>query len=131
MTEDDGQAEDVAGLFRRFGGDATGYKEFAPAADAERPAGAWPLVPGLPPTAAAVRGAAEEPAVPPAVPAAAAFASSHVDRPAPITAPVMAPTAAPATMARELDLLFARLAGQPPGQAALGSGPLSQWRRSS
>ena len=63
MKDDGSQQEDVAGLFRKFGGDVAGYKEFAPA---ETPAaapvsGGWALVNGGHP-------AAPEPAV--AAPAA-------------------------------------------------------------
>ena len=35
MSNDDPSAEDVAGLFRKFGGDSHVYKEFAPPEPAE------------------------------------------------------------------------------------------------
>ncbi|MGJ7542845.1 BcsR/BcsP family cellulose biosynthesis protein [Variovorax sp. LT1R16] len=104
MSADNRQQEDVAGLFRKFGGDATRYKEFAPA-ESPRTQGAWPLVNGT--------RAAAETATPPA----------------PVQA--LAPAAAaPAAAPRALDALFARLAGATPPTPAAGQGLMSHWRRS-
>lgn len=50
MSQSDHQPEDVASLFKKFGGDAQGYREFADP-DAARPsAPVWALVPTPTPT---------------------------------------------------------------------------------
>ena len=123
MSANDRQQEDVAGLFRKFGGDATRYKEFAPA-ESPRAQGAWPLVNGTRGTAEAAP--APAPVVPP-VPAPAAAAVAV----APVSTLVAAPAAETAAAApRELDALFARLAGATPPTPAAGQGLMSHWRRS-
>lgn len=148
MKDEGSQQEDVAGLFRKFGGDVAGYKEFAPA---ETPAaapvsGGWALVNGG-------RPAAPEPAVaaPAAAPVAEAplFAAPSATAPVAPTVAVAAPPAAVAPQAspsmshspaaehpsadaeapRELDALFARLAGHPPSPASPGQGLMARWRR--
>jgi len=48
MSRDDREAEDVAGLFRKFGGDAKSYKEFEPVPELGQPRPAWTLIPGSP-----------------------------------------------------------------------------------
>lgn len=118
MSQDDRQQEDVAGLFRKFGGDATRYKEFAPA-ESPRAAGSWPLVNGA-------RSAPEAEARPPA-----AAQPAPVVTPAPtvaVAAPV-AETTGTASAPRELDALFARLLGAAQPAAAAGQGLMSHWRR--
>lgn len=151
MSDDERQQEDVAGLFRKFGGDASSYKEFAPIESAERTAGRWPLVNGgtrpadeaapvpAAPPATAPDAPALAPALAPVLPVSApALASSPVLAPAPSPAPIPAatvftalPAAAPSPgpAPRELDALFARLAGAT--DPAVGSGPglLSRWRK--
>jgi hypothetical protein len=111
MKDDERQGEDVAGLFRRFGGDAKGYKEFAPAEIGPHPSGTWPLVGGLRPGPAPGGTAAVAGQAPPVPPA-----------PAPADA---GGSAAP----RELDVLFARLAGAERPAAPVGQGLMSRWRR--
>ena len=105
MTRNEGEAEDVTGLFRKFGGDAKAYREFEPAAEPE--AGrqvAWALVPGGKP---AVEGAQPAPAVPaaasPASPAFSAPAATAAAIAAPlVSAPKAAPpAAAPALLRKE------------------------------
>lgn len=124
MSQDDRQQEDVAGLFRKFGGDATRYKEFAPA-ESPRTQGAWPLVNGT-------RAAAETAPAPAPVQALAPVAAPAPAAPvARVAAPVPTPAAEPAAAApRALDALFARLAGATPPTPAAGQGLMSHWRRS-
>lgn len=150
MTQDDDTPEDIAGLFRKFGGDAHGYKEFAPPeAEGEAPK-AWPLLSGekivrapvAAPTpvarpaqpVAAVPPAKVEPVLRPPAPLASAL-------PPPAPAPVFAPAPAPAFVQpapppaadtshhtpTPLEQLFARLAAPQPPAAA--PGPMSRWRR--
>lgn len=110
MSESDQQPEDVASLFKKFGGDAHGYREFADV-DAPRPgAPAWALVPtptsaGATPmpagsTQTAPAGPAgpsgvgsifssigpSEAALPTAPPARAELPSTAISRPSPVTA---------------------------------------------
>lgn len=117
MNPDDRSAEDVAGLFRKFGGDAHAYKEFEPPeAHAQAPS-PWPLLSGGP----IDRTPAAAPAIAPIPPApsvpTAAFA-------APV-APLFPAAAGPAP--NELQTLFARLAQ--PARAPAPPGPMSRWRR--
>jgi hypothetical protein len=71
MTRNEGEAEDVTGLFRKFGGDAKAYREFEPAPEAESARQvAWALVPGGRPAVDGAQGApmaAASVVVPPAV----------------------------------------------------------------
>ena len=127
MSDEQRQEEDVAGLFRRFGGDARSYKEFAPIEGAERAAGSWPLVNGgtrpadaPEPSPVPAPTPAPAPAPVPAsltTPAAALFTST----------PAAAPSHDPAP--RELDALFARLAGATDPAVGNGPGLLSRWRK--
>ncbi|HET7157126.1 MAG TPA: BcsR/BcsP family cellulose biosynthesis protein, partial [Hyphomicrobiaceae bacterium] len=71
MKDANAQQEDVTGLFRKFGGDAGAYKEFAPA---EIPA-------------------ATRPVAPPVAPAPSPAPALHVLAPTP-AAPVQPPVAA-------------------------------------
>lgn len=117
MTADEPEAEDVKSLFRKFGGDASGYKEFEPLEDNSAAPAGWALMPG--------KGLAA--ALPPEAPAAAlAPLQPAAAIPAPSSSTPFAPMAAP----RELDLLFARLAGHDTG-ADSGHRLLSRWRRPS
>lgn len=126
MSNDDREAEDVAGLFRKFGGDAKGYKEFEPAPEVGQPQGAWTLIPGSP---AAPAAAIATPVSPTVVPEPATSAPAPVPTPlAPAPSAVAAP---PAGTPRELDLLFARLAGQPQPAPEGGHGLMSRWRKPS
>lgn len=99
MSKDDAHTpEDIAGLFSKFGGDAHGYKEFAPPdAEAEAPR-AWALLSGEkivhpPAVAAPLQPPAPVPAPAPA--AAPAFAPVFAPAPVPPPAPFLAPAAAP------------------------------------
>lgn len=144
MRPDDGEAEDVAGLFRKFGGDASGYKEFEPAAEVGKPFAGWALVPGSGNVIAesapsiAVASPAVAPSVAPAVAPVALAATPPVAAPSAATPAVPAAVAMPPSPepvatapARELDLLFARLAGTTQPGAEQGHGLMSRWRRSS
>lgn len=124
MSQDDREAEDVAGLFRKFGGDAKGYKEFEPALQVGRPPAAWTLIPGSPGAPAA---AVAPPAPPAVVPEPAAAAAAPVPLPPAPTSSAVA--AVPTGTLRELDLLFARLAGQPQPAPEGGHGLMSRWRQ--
>ncbi len=124
MSNDDREAEDVAGLFRKFGGDAKGYKEFEPAPEVGQPQGAWTLIPGASAAPAA-------PVPPAAVPAPAAPAPAPAPVPTPSAPAPSAVAASPAGTPRELDLLFARLAGQPQPAPEGGHGLMSRWRKPS
>lgn len=123
MSTDNPSAEDVAGLFRKFGGDSQNYKEFAP----PEPTGAdgraaWPLLSGAP-----IERAAEPP---PAAPAPVQAAPPPV-APTIFPSPAMpaASSASPADLQRptELQALFARLAA--PQRTEPAPGPMSRWRR--
>jgi hypothetical protein len=113
MSADDPTPEDIAGLFRKFGGDAHGYKEFAPPeAEAEAPR-AWPLLTG------------EKIAHPP-VPAAPMPAPA----PAPAPAPLPFAMQPPAPQARVEPVLRAPAPVPPLAAApAPAAGPMSRWRR--
>ncbi|MDQ0038332.1 hypothetical protein J2W30_006119 [Variovorax boronicumulans] len=137
MSRDDRSAEDVAGLFRKFGGDAHNYREFsAPEADAQAP-GNWPLLSGgpidRPPVAPPAPAVA--PAIAPVAPVATTAPAVSVAPFAPV-APLIpalaaATQSAPAPSAgaapSELQALFARLAE--PQRPAAAPGPMSRWRR--
>ncbi|RQO52853.1 hypothetical protein DBV14_15480 [Variovorax sp. KBW07] len=148
MSQDDDTPEDIAGLFRKFGGDAHAYKEFAPPeAEGEAPK-AWPLLsgekierapfvaPAIAPAAAPVRAPAPAPTVAP-LPPVAAVPPARVEpvlRPPVPPAPAFAPAPqAPAqadtrhSASTPLEQLFARLAAPQPPAAA--QGPMSRWRR--
>lgn len=140
MNRDDTSAEDVSGLFRKFGGDSQAYKEFAP----PEPTGAdgraaWPLLSGgrierAPEPAAPAPRVAPQPQPP--QPVAAPATAVPPPPPAPAFASVPAPSATPPMQAMppaeprtrtELEALFARLASPQPPQPA--PGPMSRWRR--
>lgn len=70
MTDDERRGEDVAGLFRKFGGDAKGYREFAQEPQMNEQTPSWRLVAGTRQGGAA----APQPAPSPSVPAAPALA---------------------------------------------------------
>ena len=95
------QREDVASLFRKFGGDASEYREFAPVAG---PAATTPVPAPVAPVAASTPIPAVEPTG---------------------VAPLAASSAAP----RELDVIFHRLASMPLAGAP-ASGLMAVWRRS-
>ncbi|MGF6346408.1 BcsR/BcsP family cellulose biosynthesis protein [Variovorax sp. W2I14] len=130
MSRDDRSAEDVAGLFRKFGGDAHNYREFsAPEADAQA-AGNWPLLSGGPIDRPPV--APPAPAIAPVAPVATAAPAVSIASFAPLIPAVAAATqSAPAPSAgaapSELQALFARLAE--PQRPAAALGPMSRWRR--
>lgn len=124
MKDANAQEEDVTGLFRKFGGDAGAYKEFAPA---DIPAATRPAAPTAAP-----------------VPSPAQATAPHVLAPtpaAPVQHPVVAPTVDPLpvvvneaptvpTAPRELDRLFARLDACAPIPApAAARGLMAHWRR--
>jgi hypothetical protein len=131
MKAGDREAEDVAGLFRKFGGDARVYKEFAPQSEAGLPAAEWARVSG--PREGATEPAAAAPVTPvrPASPvtSAAATAPPAVTAHAPAQPAAVEPPAGHAV--RELDVLFARLAGQPPPRPEIGHGLMARWRKTS
>lgn len=106
------QQEDVAGLFRKFGGDAAAYKEFAPL---EMPAAPAPV--------AAPSSTQQHPVAP--VPAPAPPAVALAAEPPPLaTDEAPAAPAAP----RALDRLFARLDACPPAPASAARGLMAHWR---
>jgi len=148
MSGNDHSAEDVAGLFRKFGGDSHAYKEFAP----PEPTGedgrtGWPLLSSggitrapepagrpAPPAMPVAQVPPPAPAWPvsqdPAVLDAAPFAPA-----APLAAPFAPVSPPPARLAdargpdgpTELEALFARLAA--PRRPEPAPGPMSRWRR--
>jgi hypothetical protein len=121
MKDDGSQQEDVTGLFRKFGGDAAAYKEFAPQ---QIPASANPVA--TPP----VKRAGAQKVVQAAAPASVHEAPAFVPPPADAlpTAAAVAPTEAAAPSA--LDLLFARLDGQPAVPApVVARGLMAHWRK--
>lgn len=96
MSNDDPSAEDVAGLFRKFGGDSHVYKEFAPPepTDGEGRAG-WPLLSGAPIERAP--GPPPAPVQPPPVPPVKPVVQvAPVPPPAPVMPPPVAVRPAPA-----------------------------------
>ncbi|MGJ7484912.1 hypothetical protein ACSFA2_06610 [Variovorax sp. LT2P21] len=115
MKDANAQQEDVTGLFRKFGGDAAAYKEFAPT---DIPGATHPAAPAPAPSLHAL-------APPPA---------------APVTPPVVQPAAEPLPVAaneapvvpsalRELDRLFARLDACTPVPAPVAPGLMAHWRK--
>ena len=171
MKEDEREGEDVAGLFRRFGGDASGYQEFEPAPEAAAaPGTGWALLPGsgpgtapdpvsVAPSAATAQAmpaplstaapagsiasiasiAPVAPVVPTTSPAPPqAFTVQAAPAISPIAAAFRAPPAPPTSDSthpgdspRELDRLFARLAGQPKPGAEASLGLMARWRKPS
>lgn len=125
MKDTNAQQEDVTGLFRKFGGDAGAYKEFAPA---EIPAATQPVALAAAPVS-----------VPVPVPASAldALAPSPATPRPPIVEPAVdaLPVAAhetpvAAATPRELDRLFARLDACAPILApAATRGLMAHWRK--
>jgi len=113
MKDANAPQEDVTGLFRKFGGDAAAYKEFAPAdiPATTRPAAPSPALQALAPVAAT-------PVAPPVVTPAA--------EPLPLAANE-APVAPSAQ--RELDRLFARLDACTPIPAPAALGLMTHWRK--
>ena len=111
--------EDVTGLFRKFGGDAAAYKEFAPA---HIPATTRPAEPApIPVPSPALHLLAPPPPAP---------ASSPVVQPAAEQLPVAANEAPVAPSApRELDRLFARLDACTPIPARGAPGLMAHWRK--
>ena len=140
MSQADPQPEDVASLFKKFGGDAHAYREFAQP-EPTTPAGAsWALLSGG-------AGAAQASAAPAPPASGSDLAATAPSRPAPppsaVSALWPAPASAPALPLRaeaatapgvagprSLDVLFARWAGTPPPPSppASGHGLLSRWR---
>lgn len=121
MKDTNAQQEDVTGLFRKFGGDAGAYKEFAPA---EIPAATQPValaaapVPAPPPTLDALAPSPATPRPPIVEPAVDALPVAAEE------APVAAATP------RELDRLFARLDACAPIPApAATRGLMAHWRK--
>lgn len=143
MSDQDREAEDVAGLFRKFGGDAKGYKEFEPVPEPGQPQAAWPLIPGsrpgalapvAAPASAPVAAVAPAPTAPTAVAPTPAIPAPIRPIPAPLPTAAAAMPATPASSTgspRELDLLFARLSGQPQPAPEGGHGLMSRWRKPS
>ena len=117
MKDANAPQEDVTGLFRKFGGDAAAYKEFAPA---DIPATTRPaaLVPVSAPALQALAPVAATPVAPPVVTPAA--------EPLPLAANE-APVAPSAQ--RELDRLFARLDACTPIPAPAALGLMTHWRK--
>ncbi|QOF76532.1 BcsR/BcsP family cellulose biosynthesis protein [Variovorax sp. 38R] len=115
MNRDDRSAEDVAGLFRKFGGDAHAYKEFEPPEAQAQAASPWPLLSGGPIDRTPMAAPARSP-IPPVAPLFPAAAAPQ---------PVPTPAAGPAP--NELQALFARLAE--PACTPAPPGPMSRWRR--
>ncbi|MDM0123170.1 hypothetical protein [Variovorax arabinosiphilus] len=109
--------EDVTGLFRKFGGDAAAYKEFAPA---DIPAATRPIAP-VPAPLPALHALAPAPAAgvtpPPVAPAAEPLPVAAKEAPVVPSAP------------RELDRLFARLDACTPIPARVAPGLTAHWRK--
>lgn len=116
MKDTNAKREDVDGLFRKFGGDAAAYKEFAPV---EIPATMRPAAPPPPlPTQ-------HVPAPPPTMPVPSPVAVAAAE-PLPVAADE-APLASSAP--RELDRLFARLDACAPVPAPAPRDLMAHWRR--
>lgn len=120
MKDANAQQEDVTGLFRKFGGDAAAYKEFAPSAIPADTRPSAPAEPPAPPTALH-RVTPTSPSIP--VP-------PHVVAPA-VEALQVAANEVPATppAPRELDRLFARLDACAPAPAPVAPGLMAHWRK--
>ena len=124
MSTEGEQPEDIAGLFRKFGGDPMAYKEFAPRDEPGASAGTWPLIA---PATTPHRAPGE--AVPLAPVSALFAAPAPVRAVAPKPAQLQAVTPTDASVEpRELDALFARLLGTPQPAVPTGHGLLSRWR---
>lgn len=111
MSGVEGEADDVAGLFRKFGGDAEGYREFEPA------------------TAAAPTSAAPPSATSRALPAEGPVGRAAAPFPTPVDDARDA--GAGRMFDRLFDRLFARRAAQPQPSSDIGHGRMSRWRRPS
>ena len=125
MKDTNAQQEDVTGLFRKFGGDAGAYKEFAPA---EIPAATQTVA------LAAAPVSAPAPVPPPTLDALApspATPRPPIVEPAVDALPVAAHETPVATAKpRELDRLFARLDACAPIPApAATRGLMAHWRK--
>ena len=121
MKDANAPQEDVTGLFRKFGGDAAAYKEFAPA---DIPATTRPAAP------APVSAPAPAPALQALAPVAATPVAPPVVTPAAEPLPVAANEAPVAPSAqRELDRLFARLDACTPIPAPAAPGLMTHWRK--
>jgi hypothetical protein len=117
MKDDGSQQEDVTGLFRKFGGDAGAYKEFAPQ---EIPASATPVAA---PPAKIARPLKAVSAILPATPEAPAAADPLPTAAAPASTDA---TAAPSA----LESLFARLEARPAVPAPVAArGLMAHWRK--
>jgi hypothetical protein len=118
MKDDGAPQEDVTGLFRKFGGDAAAYKEFAPQ---EIPALVSPVA--APPAAVApAKSATPRKAVSATVPARASEAPTLV----PPSTDSLPTAAAPSA----LELLFARLDGRPAVPVPVAArGLMAHWRK--
>ena len=121
MKDSNAQQEDVTGLFRKFGGDAGAYKEFAPA---EIPAATQPValaaapVPAPPPTLGPLAPTPATPRPPIVEPAVDALPVAAHETPVAAATP------------RELDRLFARLDACAPIPApAATRGLMAHWRK--
>lgn len=117
MKDASAPQEDVTGLFRKFGGDAAAYKEFAPA---DIPAATRPAAPAPAPA----------PSLPVLTPTPPAAASPPAVTPAAEPLPVAANEAPVVPSAlRELDRLFARLDACTPIPAPAAPGLMAHWRK--
>jgi len=117
MKDANAPQEDVTGLFRKFGGDAAAYKEFAPA---DIPAPTRPAAPATVPS----------PTLHVLAPTPPAPASPPVVQPAAEQLPVAANEAPVVPSApRELDRLFARLDACTPVPAPAAPGLMAHWRK--
>lgn len=121
MKDTNAQQEDVTGLFRKFGGDAGAYKEFAPAEIAAATQPAAPAAAPAPAPASALDALAPSPATP----------RPPIVEPAVDALPVAAhETPVAAATPRELDRLFARLDACAPILApAATRGLMAHWRK--
>ena len=116
MKDANAQQEDVTGLFRKFGGDAAAYKEFAPSAI---PADTRPSLPAEPPAPHRAPPTSPSIPVPPRV-----VAPAVETLPVEANEPLLAPPAP-----RELDRLFARLDACAPAPAPAARGLMAHWRK--
>ena len=125
MSQDEPTPEDIAGLFRKFGGDAHDYKEFAPPEAEEEAPRAWPLLTG----AKIERPAAPAPAPFVAAPVQAVppppFAAAPQPRVEPVLRP-LPPIPAPAPLAAPAPAPSAPLLARTPFAPPRAQPPVAQ-----
>lgn len=104
-NSDEPTPEDIAGLFRKFGGDAHGYREFAPPETEGEAPRAWALLSGEKISHPPVQAVAAAPALAPANAPAPALAPANA--PAPVPPPAWSPSPLPTPVAAPAPLFAA------------------------